>query len=83
MRHSSGKSSRGQIPFSDDTASSSSKANHLDTSHENLSKFYEIPELNSVTSASTTNSNDVNSLTDDEVRERFKSVMVSIYFFLQ
>lgn len=80
MRTSSSKS-RGQIPFpisSDNTASSSSNGNQLNVS--NSSTFYEMPELTPVTSALTTNRNDVSSLTDDEVRERFKSVMVSSFF---
>ncbi len=79
MRSSSHKS-RGTLPFptsSDNAVSNSSKPDHLNTSREASSKFYEVPELAPVTS---TSGIDVYSLTDDEVRERFKSVMVSICF---
>ncbi len=81
MRHSTGKS-RTPLPFlthSEETASSSNRGNRLNSLHETSSTFYEVPELIPVTS---TNGIDVNSLTDDEVRERFKSVIVRISFSL-
>jgi len=81
LRPASNKS-RGQLQASlssEYTPSNSSKANHLNLSHE-TSTFYEMPESVPAPPVPTTNGIDVNSLTDDEVRERFKSVMVSIYF---
>ncbi|CAF3987682.1 unnamed protein product [Adineta steineri] len=81
MRISSGKS-RAPIPFetsSDHTASSSHRGNHLTASSDSSFTTYGASELTPVSSTTTTNDLDVTSLTDDEVRERFKSVMDDLF----
>lgn len=78
MRISSGKS-RNPLPFDtnvDQGASSSSKSNHLTTTHDSTFTSYTASELAPVSSSAAANDLDVTALTDDEVRERFKSVMV-------
>ena len=65
-------------PHSEELSSSSYKGNHH-SSHDKSSTFYEArSELSPTPSVNTF---DVNALTDDEVRERFKSVMVSVEYF--
>ena len=82
MRISSGKS-RAPLPFdtsSDTTASSSSKGHHPTFTNDSTFTTYGISELTPVSSSTITSDLDVTTLTDDEVRERFKSVMVRISF---
>jgi len=81
---SSGKS-RAPIPFDttpDNTASSSDKGQHLTSANNSTLTTYPVSEFNTSSSfTTTTNDLDVTALTDDQVRERFKSVMVSISCF--
>jgi len=84
MRISSGKP-RAPIPFDispDNTGSSSYKEHHLTSANDSTLTTYTVSEFTSGSSFTTTgNDLDVTALTDDEVRERFKSVMVSISCF--
>jgi hypothetical protein len=86
MRISHGKS-RTPLPpdmTADNTASGVSKGNHPSSSHDSTFTSYGASELTPVTSASsaaTASDLDVNALTDDELRERFKSVMVCLCIF--
>ena len=85
MGLSSGKS-RGAIPFdtsSDHSDLNSSKGNHSNLATDLTYGSYDVSELTPVSSTTTTTDLDVNKLTDDEVRERFKSVMVSISHYLR
>lgn len=86
MRISHGKS-RTPLPpdmTADNTASGASKGNHSSSFHDSTFTSYGASELTPVTSASsaaTASDLDVNALTDDELRERFKSVMVCFCIF--
>lgn len=70
--------------FSDTLTSGSNRVDHLNTSRGNSSTFYD-PSESYLAPSVATNGNDINalinSLSDDEVRERFKSAMVSINTF--
>ncbi|CAF0779717.1 unnamed protein product [Adineta ricciae] len=82
MRISSGKS-RNPLPFDtnvDQSALGSSRSNHPTTTHDNTFTSYTASsEIAPVSSSAAANDLDVTALTDDEVRERFKSVMDDLF----
>ncbi len=65
--------SRTPISYASYADESTSKSNRSSYLNESGSTFYEAPEIISTPS---THIADVNSLSDEDIRERFKSVMV-------
>ncbi|CAF1000284.1 unnamed protein product [Rotaria sordida] len=78
MRKSAGKS-RAPLPFGmnsgNNASSSNNKGNHLNAPNESTFILYGASDSTIVSSSTTSNDLDVSTLNDDEVRERFKSVM--------
>ncbi|CAF0794794.1 unnamed protein product [Rotaria sp. Silwood1] len=81
MRKSAGKS-RAPLPFgmnSGNNVSNSNKGSHLNVPNESASTFFGASDSTIVSSSTTSNDFDVSTLNDDEVRERFKSVMDDLF----